>query len=68
MIANLEAKTHLLYLEILSILLSLLKLLGPLIIVLSPVNNLGDWWVSIGGDLYQVQLSLLSQFEGLVAR
>jgi hypothetical protein len=53
--ADFQAKAHLLHLKSLSGFLVLVLLLGALIVVLAPVDNLGDRRVGVRGNLYQIQ-------------
>lgn len=64
--ADLEAETHLLHVQRLGAFAVLLQLLGALVIVLTPVNYLGDWRIGIRRDLHQIQLALLRNSQRLL--
>ena len=57
--ADLQAEAHLLHVERLGGLAVLLQLLGPLVIVLAPVNDLADWRIGVWRDLHQVEVAFL---------
>ena len=64
--ANLETEAHLLHFKRFGTLLVALQLLGPLVIVLAPVDYFGDRWASVGRNLYEIKLAFFSQAESLV--
>ncbi len=63
---DLEAEAHLLHVEGFGSFAVLLQLLGALVIVLAPVNNLSDWRIGIRGNFHQIQIALLRKCQRLL--
>jgi hypothetical protein len=65
-LADLEAKAHLLHVEAFRIAFVLLQLLSTLVVKLTPVDNFGHRWFGIWRNFDQIQTLLTSKIEGFL--
>lgn len=65
--ADLEAETHLFHVERFGGLAVLLQLLGALVVVLAPVDDLAHRRCGVRGDFYQIKLALLGNLQSFLA-
>jgi hypothetical protein len=68
MLANLEPEAHLLDFESLGIALAFLKLLRTLIVVLAPVDDLGNRRIGVRRYFNQVKVPLLGKCQSFITR
>ena len=63
-LADFEAETHLLELCGFGGAFVFLQLLGALVVVFTPISDFYDWWVSGGGNFYEVELLISGELQG----
>lgn len=67
-VADFQAQAHLLYIKRLGAAPVFLLLLGALVVVLAPVDNLGHGRVRVRRNLYKVEILLLGNAQGFRPR
>lgn len=68
MVADLETETHLLDFKRFGVAFTLLRLLGALIVIFAPINDLGYRRVSARRNLDQIKALFLGELESLTPR